>query len=146
MGLAMVAAGKADAVYFFGPHVWDMAAGIMLVREAGGTVVDPAGATMDIMSRRLLAAGSESLAQQLSVELTQQYPKPRDDEAKFFTPAPIPPPIAPVDSAATREEAANHDTVTTRDFNAQTEFTDSSISLSSTDSFSKDRVKNDKKP
>lgn len=146
MGLAMVAAGKADAVYFFGPHVWDMAAGIMLVREAGGTVVDPAGASMDIMSRRLLAAGSESLAHQLSVELTQKYPKPRDDEAKFVTPVPVTPPISTVDSAATREGATNHDTVTTRDFNAQTEFTDSSISLSSVETFSDNKVKNDKKP
>lgn len=143
MGLAMVAAGKADAVYFFGPHVWDMAAGIMLVREAGGTVVDPSGSTMDIMSRRLLAAGSESLAHQLSVELSQNYPKPRDDEAKFLAPIPVTPPI---DSADTREGATNHDTVTTRDFNAQTEFTDSSISLSSVDSVSNDKVKKDKKP
>lgn len=107
MGLAMVAAGMVDALYFFGMHVWDIAAGIILVTEAGGSVVDPAGVNVDIMSRRVLAACSQNLAYQLSVELTQNYPSPRDDEART---------------------QANK-----RDFNEQTEFTDSSLSISSSE-------------
>lgn len=118
MGLAMVSAGMVDALYVFGMHVWNIAAGIILVMEAGGSVIDPAGVTLDIMSRRVLAAGSQPLAFQLSVELTQNYPSPRDDESKT--------------------------TSNKRDFNEQTEFTDSSLSLSSSDHSMPEKGKNQK--
>ena len=36
--LAYVAAGRADAFYDFGAKLWDVAAGIALIREAGGAV------------------------------------------------------------------------------------------------------------
>ncbi|XP_062128265.1 titin isoform X4 [Drosophila sulfurigaster albostrigata] len=111
MGLAMVASGVADAFYFFGLHVWDMAAGNLLVSEAGGTVMDPSGGPVDLMSRRVLAAATQPLADQLSAELTQNYPKPRDDESRVV------PPTEPA----------------TKDFNEQTQFSDSSLSLSSSD-------------
>ncbi|KAH8302796.1 hypothetical protein KR044_010766 [Drosophila immigrans] len=111
MGLAMVASGNADAFYFFGLHIWDMAAGNLLVTEAGGTVIDPAGGEVDILSRRVLAAASHSLAVQLAGELSQNYPKPRDDECRIVPNAEPP----------------------SKDFNAQTEFSDSSISLTSSD-------------
>lgn len=112
MGLAMVASGVADGFYFFGLHVWDMAAGNLLVTEAGGSVMDPAGGEVDIMSRRVLAAATQTLAFQLSAELTQNYPKPRDDEPRS---------VAPIPEA------------TKKDFNAQTEFSDSTLSLSSSE-------------
>ncbi|XP_034109649.1 inositol monophosphatase 1-like isoform X2 [Drosophila albomicans] len=111
MGLAMVASGVADAFYFFGLHVWDMAAGNLLVSEAGGTVMDPSGGPVDLMSRRVLAAATQPLADQLSAELTQNYPKPRDDESRVV------PPTEPA----------------TKDFNEQTQFSDSSLSLSSSE-------------
>lgn len=39
--LGLVAAGKADATFSLGPkHEWDIAAGVLLVQEAGGTVKD----------------------------------------------------------------------------------------------------------
>ena len=41
--LAYVAAGRFDAFYEFNLHSWDMAAGVLLVREAGGTVTDFTG-------------------------------------------------------------------------------------------------------
>jgi fructose-1,6-bisphosphatase/inositol monophosphatase family enzyme len=41
--MAAVASGGADAFYEFGIHAWDMAAGDILVREAGGIVLDTAG-------------------------------------------------------------------------------------------------------
>ncbi|EDV96884.1 uncharacterized protein LOC6556427 [Drosophila grimshawi] len=107
MGLAMVASGVADAFYFFGLHVWDMAAGNILVTEAGGTVIDPSGGEVDIMSRRVLAAATKPLALALSTNLVQNYPKPRDDEPRS--------PAEPL----------------TKDFNAQTDFTDSSSSFDS---------------
>lgn len=39
----MVALGGVDAYCEFGIHAWDIAAGDLLVREAGGVVIDPAG-------------------------------------------------------------------------------------------------------
>lgn len=41
--MSMVALGGADANFECGVHVWDFAAGDLLVREAGGVVIDPAG-------------------------------------------------------------------------------------------------------
>jgi myo-inositol-1(or 4)-monophosphatase len=55
LDLAWVAAGRYDGYWELGIHPWDMAAGIILVREAGGTVTDPEGgdtffATGDIVA------------------------------------------------------------------------------------------------
>lgn len=36
--------------------VWDVAAGALVVAEAGGRVMDPAGGTLGLMARRVLAA------------------------------------------------------------------------------------------
>lgn len=41
--MAMVAMGGADAYFEFGIHAWDYGAGDLLVREAGGVCIDPAG-------------------------------------------------------------------------------------------------------
>lgn len=35
--------GAADLMYEFGIHVWDIAAGDLIVREAGGICIDPSG-------------------------------------------------------------------------------------------------------
>ena len=43
LDLAWVAAGRYDGFWELGLKRWDMAAGILLVREAGGFVTDPAG-------------------------------------------------------------------------------------------------------
>ncbi|KAH8239998.1 hypothetical protein KR032_010101, partial [Drosophila birchii] len=81
MGLAMVASGVADAYFNFGLHIWHMAAGVLLVTEAGGVVMDPAGGELDIMSRRCLVASTKHLAQDLGTRLDQTYPSPRDDQS-----------------------------------------------------------------
>lgn len=86
MCLAMVASGVADAFYNFGLHVWDMAAGALIVTEAGGVVMDPAGEELDIMSRRCLAASTDYLALELGNCLQQNYPSPRDDEPRSVNP------------------------------------------------------------
>uniref|UniRef100_A0A1B6MNZ2 Inositol-1-monophosphatase n=1 Tax=Graphocephala atropunctata TaxID=36148 RepID=A0A1B6MNZ2_9HEMI len=77
MNLALVALGGTDAFYEFGPHAWDMAAGDLLIREAGGVVIDPSGGAFDLMSRRVLAASTRELADQIIPKLQQYYP-PRD--------------------------------------------------------------------
>lgn len=43
LDLAYVAAGRLDASYQFGVKLWDMAAGTLLVTEAGGVIEDMAG-------------------------------------------------------------------------------------------------------
>lgn len=72
--------GAAECAYDFGAHAWDYAASEFIVREAGGITIDPSGGEFDIMSRRLLTANNIEMAKQLSTELIQFYPSPRDDE------------------------------------------------------------------
>jgi myo-inositol-1(or 4)-monophosphatase len=43
LDLAWVAAGRYDGYWELGLNAWDIAAGLVLVREAGGTITDPAG-------------------------------------------------------------------------------------------------------
>lgn len=78
LNMAMVALGGADANFEYGIHAWDIAAGDLIVREAGGVVIDPSGGPLDLMSRRVLAASSSELANELSKTLIQFYPEPRD--------------------------------------------------------------------
>eukprot|EP00246_Nothoceros_aenigmaticus_P005346 TRINITY_DN17323_c0_g1_i1.p1 TRINITY_DN17323_c0_g1~~TRINITY_DN17323_c0_g1_i1.p1 ORF type:complete len:165 (-),score=26.10 TRINITY_DN17323_c0_g1_i1:174-632(-) len=57
MNLCGVACGRLDLFYeigFGGP--WDVAAGVVIVREAGGRICDPSGAAFDIMSCKVAAA------------------------------------------------------------------------------------------
>ncbi|GAB0099188.1 Inositol monophosphatase [Sergentomyia squamirostris] len=79
LNMCMVAQGVADLNFEFGPHAWDMAAGDLIVREAGGVTMDPSGGPLDIMSRRVLAASSREVAEDFIKLLTQFYPQPRDD-------------------------------------------------------------------
>uniref|UniRef100_A0A182WBT6 Inositol-1-monophosphatase n=1 Tax=Anopheles minimus TaxID=112268 RepID=A0A182WBT6_9DIPT len=78
LNMAMVALGGADFNYEFGIHAWDIAAGDLLVREAGGVCLDPAGGPLDLMSRRVLCASTQELADKVVLALTQFYPEPRD--------------------------------------------------------------------
>ena len=56
LDLAYVAAGRFDGFWEFGLSPWDMAAGILLVREAGGYVSDMAGGHDMMASGDTLAA------------------------------------------------------------------------------------------
>ena len=56
LDLAWVAAGRLDAVWERGLSPWDMAAGIALVREAGGFVSDLDGRGIELKSSGILAA------------------------------------------------------------------------------------------
>ncbi|GJQ79603.1 hypothetical protein Trydic_g16445 [Trypoxylus dichotomus] len=78
LNMAMVAMGGADAGFEYGIHIWDIAAGELIITEAGGIVIDPSGGPIDRCSRRVLCASSESLAKQLSEKLVQFHPSPRD--------------------------------------------------------------------
>lgn len=47
--MCMVALGGADANFEFGIHIWDFAAGDLIVREAGGCCIDPSGIAINLL-------------------------------------------------------------------------------------------------
>ena len=56
LDLAWVAAGRLDASITFSNHPWDMAAGIILAREAGAAVTDADGTPHTLFSAATIAA------------------------------------------------------------------------------------------
>lgn len=79
LALCYMASGAADAFYQFGLHCWDLAAATVIIREAGGFVIDTSGGPLDLMSCRVVAAGTMELAQSIAQELkTIDYG--RDDD------------------------------------------------------------------
>jgi myo-inositol-1(or 4)-monophosphatase len=56
LDLSSVACGRFEAFWEFGLKAWDSAAGILLVREAGGTVTDFAGHPYHAGDRELIAS------------------------------------------------------------------------------------------
>lgn len=56
LDLAYVGAGILGGAISFGHHIWDHAAGVALVRSAGGVVTDLAGAPWTVESKSALAA------------------------------------------------------------------------------------------
>ncbi len=55
LDLAYVACGRLDAFWEFGLNPWDMAAGVLLIQEAGGRSSDMHGAPMSVQGPTLLA-------------------------------------------------------------------------------------------
>lgn len=70
LDLAGVAAGRYDGFWERGLNAWDIAAGIVLVREAGGIVTDLGGGAQPMETGELLAA-NEALYPQLLKLLTE---------------------------------------------------------------------------
>ncbi|MFP4522277.1 MAG: inositol monophosphatase family protein [Fibrobacterota bacterium] len=56
--LAWTACGRYDAFWETGLHSWDMAAGALLVKEAGGTLSSTNGSGFDIFGRDILATNT----------------------------------------------------------------------------------------
>jgi myo-inositol-1(or 4)-monophosphatase len=56
LDLCYVACGRYDAYWEFNLNPWDTAAGVLLVREAGGMVTNFRGGPFDISSREVLAS------------------------------------------------------------------------------------------
>ncbi|MCH2210414.1 MAG: inositol monophosphatase [Fuerstiella sp.] len=65
LNLAAVAAGRVDVFWSTSLHPWDVAAGVLLVIEAGGTVTNMAGDSVDIMVPSLVAASTSKIRQDL---------------------------------------------------------------------------------
>ncbi|ELV10552.1 Inositol monophosphatase 1 [Tupaia chinensis] len=79
VNMCLVATGGADAYYEMGIHCWDMAGAGIIVTEAGGVLMDVTGGPFDLMSRRIIAASSRTLAERIAKEI-QIIPFQRDDE------------------------------------------------------------------
>ncbi|CAH1109491.1 unnamed protein product [Psylliodes chrysocephalus] len=75
LDLCMVACGGADAFYNYGIKIWDIAAGMLIVREAGGLCTDPRGGPLHSTGNRILAASSQNLVDELSKRLSETEDK-----------------------------------------------------------------------
>jgi myo-inositol-1(or 4)-monophosphatase len=58
LDLSYVAAGRLDGFWEFQLKPWDMAAGTLLIMEAGGTVTDAGGGSLDIFGDEIVASNS----------------------------------------------------------------------------------------
>eukprot|EP00095_Tigriopus_kingsejongensis_P004136 maker-scaffold4015_size6909-snap-gene-0.5 protein:Tk04136 transcript:maker-scaffold4015_size6909-snap-gene-0.5-mRNA-1 annotation:"inositol monophosphatase" len=78
LDIAWVGSGAADAFFHSGIHVWDMAAGALIVTEAGGGVLDVSGEEFDMMSRRIVCGATKELAQEMAALVKIYVALPRD--------------------------------------------------------------------
>jgi myo-inositol-1(or 4)-monophosphatase len=74
LDLAYVAAGRLDGFWEEGLHPWDMAAAIILIREAGGFLSDLSG-TSDIFGSGTIVAGNELIHKALIEVANRPLPK-----------------------------------------------------------------------
>lgn len=58
MDMAYVASGRAEAFFEYNLNIWDIAAGIVLIQEAGGKITDFSGGNGHIQATEVLAAGN----------------------------------------------------------------------------------------
>ena len=79
LNMAYVAAGRFDAAWSYSTRVWDMAAGSLLVGEAGGEVSAPNGSLLDPWSGQFLVAATASLHQEIARLLVGTMSTPSDD-------------------------------------------------------------------
>ena len=59
LDLAYVAAGKLDAFWERNLNLWDVGAGVLLIKEAGGKVTEPSGKPWTLESKDILASNSK---------------------------------------------------------------------------------------
>ena len=71
LDLAYVAAGRADAYFEAGVKAWDIAAGILLVREAGGRVCDFRGRGEQLLNGGQVVAGNLKVVDALQKAIVQ---------------------------------------------------------------------------
>jgi len=61
INLAYIAAGRFDLMICYGSNAWDVAAGVLLVQEAGGVISDPSGSPFDLDKGATLASATKTL-------------------------------------------------------------------------------------
>jgi myo-inositol-1(or 4)-monophosphatase len=80
LDLAYVAAGRLDGFWEMGLGPWDMAAGALLVREAGGICRDHEGEE-EFLSRGSIVAGNVRVCAQLLGRIKAKTGKPTEAES-----------------------------------------------------------------
>lgn len=76
LNLAVLAAGACDVCYATAMNPWDAAAGVVLVREAGGTVTRFSGAPYDLYEQEILATNGRVHAAAIAA-LAEAWPERR---------------------------------------------------------------------
>jgi myo-inositol-1(or 4)-monophosphatase len=74
LNLSYLAAGRLDAYWARSTKIWDIAAGVLLVREAGGVVSGLDGRELDLADPRFIAASTLPLHDQLCRMLCPSRP------------------------------------------------------------------------
>lgn len=64
--LAYVACGRVESIVIPGAHPWDVVAGVLMVREAGGKITDSDGKDWNLESRDMLASNGKVHSQILN--------------------------------------------------------------------------------
>ncbi len=72
LDLCYVASGRLDGYYERGIKAWDIAAGVLIVREAGGTATDHRGGRLDPDESEGLVASNGPLHPDL-IRVTREY-------------------------------------------------------------------------
>jgi myo-inositol-1(or 4)-monophosphatase len=65
LNLCDIASGRFDVLWGLSTKIWDIAAGVLLIREAGGVVTSPEGGELDLGSGRFIASANAELHVQL---------------------------------------------------------------------------------
>lgn len=65
--LAYVAAGRVESIMIIGAKMWDLAPGVLMVREAGGKVTDFEGKEWNLESKTILASNGKIHAETLKI-------------------------------------------------------------------------------
>ena len=71
LNLCDVASGRFGVLWGFSTKIWDIAAGVLLIQEAGGVVTSPEGGQVILGSGRFLASANQELHRQL-LEMVQE--------------------------------------------------------------------------
>ena len=71
LNLCYIAAGRFDMFWSFAAKIWDVAAGVLILEEAGGKVTAPDGGPFQLDEAHFLAAANDQLHERL-YELAQK--------------------------------------------------------------------------
>jgi myo-inositol-1(or 4)-monophosphatase len=77
LNLCYLAAGRFDVYWSYSTKIWDVAAGVLIVREAGGIVTSPRGGPFMLEEAHFLAAANPPLHDQLRRVTTSVLPSVR---------------------------------------------------------------------
>ncbi len=65
LNLCYVAAGRFDVTWNYSTKIWDVAAGALLIEEAGGSIESPYGGPFRVQEGQLFSAANDTLMKQL---------------------------------------------------------------------------------